>query len=95
MRSGNSVKCTYYTLISDGLQAEFTLDGFRKAMKRYRPDLHQLIAYGNKRTLLPVSSPATEQESHVPGATVIQPATRAWKHNKTPDEALFQKSNKD
>lgn len=95
MNSGASVTSAYYTLISEGKNPDFTLESFRAGLKRHRPDLHQLIAYGNRHTLSPVSTPSMAKEEITPASAVSSPVTRAWKHNKTPDEALFQKTNKD
>lgn len=95
MKSGYSIKSTYYTLIDEGKCPGCLLESFRKAMKRHRPDLHKMIAYGNQHTLSPAKPAEKERVSTAAKLNIQPPETKRWKHNKVPDESLFRKAEEE
>lgn len=82
IKMGKSITSCYYYLKAEK-KLSVTYDAFRKALKRHRPDLYELVRYGKKQVMTP-------QKTRIAPPTSTTVSGKKFAHQKTPRSNLFE-----
>lgn len=85
LKGGGSIKTCYYTLKAEK-KISMSYEALRKAVKRHRPDLYELVRYGKKQVM-------TQQKTRIAPSTSPTVSGKKFAHQKTPRSNLFDLPN--